>query len=102
MTGSAVGERVLHATDWWPNSATKGAVRCLPQGLSREVGSRVSGQQRPAGSHRHGFESRRGRLGGASEGRPALDRYGMFDEVAALVRSSPVRSLVHYRGESHR
>ena len=27
------------------------------------------GQQRPAGSDRHGFESRRGRVGGAAEGR---------------------------------
>ena len=69
MIGSSVGERVL-VPGLVPYSATKGAVKMFTQGLSREVGKPGHhGQQRPAGSDRHGFESRGGRLGGASEGR---------------------------------
>jgi Short-chain alcohol dehydrogenase of unknown specificity len=37
--------------------------------VQRDREPRYHGQQRSAGSDRHGFESRRGRLGGASEGR---------------------------------
>ena len=43
------------------------------------------GQQYPAGSDRHGFKSRRGRLGRPQKANTALDRYGSVDEVAALV-----------------
>ena len=69
MIGSAVGERVL-VPGLVAYSATKGAVKMFTQALSREVGEPgYHGQQRPAGSDRHGFESRGGRLGGASEGR---------------------------------
>ena len=69
-----------------PYSATKGAVKMFTHGLSREVGSRgITGQQCPAGADRHGFESRRRRLGCAPEGHTALDRYGSVDEVAALI-----------------
>ena len=69
MIGSAVGERVL-APGLVPYSATKGAVEDVYSGAvqrGREPGHH--GQQRPAGSDRHGFESRLGRLGGAAEGR---------------------------------
>ena len=69
MIGSSVGERVL----------VPGLVRLLGhEGRREDVHSGVvqrgrepgyHGQQRPAGSDRHGFESRRGRVGGASEGR---------------------------------
>ena len=56
------------------------------QGLSREVGSRGHhGQQRSAGSDRYGFESRLGRLGGASEGQHSAQPLRAVDEVAALV-----------------
>ena len=69
MIGSAVGERVL-VPGLVPYSATKGAVKIFTQALvqrGREPGHH--GQQRAAGSDRHGFESRRGRVGGAAEGR---------------------------------
>src|SRR5258708_28779284 len=69
MIGSAVGERVL-VPGLVPYSATKGAVKIFTQGLSREVGGPGNhGQQRAARSDRHGFKSRRGRMGGAAEGR---------------------------------
>jgi len=60
MIGSSVGERVL-VPGLVPYSATKGAVKMFTQGYH--------GQQRAAGSDRHGFESRRGRVGSAAEGR---------------------------------
>ena len=69
MIGSAVGERAV-APGLVPYAATKGAVKMFTQALvqrGREPGHH--GQQRPAGSDRHGFESRLGRLGGAAEGR---------------------------------
>jgi short chain dehydrogenase len=68
MIGSCVGERAL-TPGLVAYSATKGAVKMFTQGLSRGREPGYHGQQRPAGSDRHGFESRRGRVGGASEGR---------------------------------
>jgi 3-oxoacyl-[acyl-carrier protein] reductase len=59
--GSAVGERVL-VPGLVPYAATKGAVKIFTQALSRVPRSgepRYHRQQRAAGSHRHGFESRR-------------------------------------------
>ena len=67
MIGSSVGERVM-VPGLVPYSATKGAVKMFTSGVvqgGREPGDH--GQQRPAGSDRHGSESRRGRVGGASE-----------------------------------
>ena len=67
--GSAVGERVA-VPGLVAYSATKGAVKMFTQASVRETREPGHhGQQRPAGSDRHGFESRSGRLGGASEGR---------------------------------
>ena len=69
MIGSSVGERVL-VPGLVPYAATKGAVKMFTQALvqrSREPGHH--GQQRAAGSDRHGVESRRERVGGAAEGR---------------------------------
>ena len=69
MIGSSVGEHVL-VPGLVPYSATKGAVKMFTQGVVQRGGEPGHhGQQRPAGSDRHGFESRRGRLGGAAEGR---------------------------------
>jgi 3-oxoacyl-[acyl-carrier protein] reductase len=68
MIGSAVGERVL-VPGLVPYSATKGAVKMFAQGLQRGREPWHHSQQYPAGSDRHGFESRRGRLGGTAEGR---------------------------------
>ena len=54
------------------------------------------GQQRSAGSDRHGFESRLGRLGGTQKAATALDRYGHVDEIAAMVAfvASPESSYI--------
>jgi NAD(P)-dependent dehydrogenase (short-subunit alcohol dehydrogenase family) len=46
---------------------------------------RHHGQERAAGSDRHGFESRCGRMGVPQKAATALDRYGHVEEVAALV-----------------
>ena len=69
MIGSSVGERVLVpglggllGHEGSREDVYSGAVQ-----RAREPG--YHGQQCPAGSDRHGFESRRGRLGGAAEGR---------------------------------
>ena len=60
MIGSAVGERAV-APGLVPYAATKGAVKMFTQALSREVAEPGHhGQQRPAGSDRHGFKSRLG------------------------------------------
>jgi len=55
------------------------------------------GQQRPAGSDRHGFESAAGDWAVPQKAATALDRYGHVEEVAALVAFVAGRSLVHYR-----
>jgi 3-oxoacyl-[acyl-carrier protein] reductase len=58
--GSAVGERAV-APGLVPHAATKGAVKMFTQALSRECREPGHhGQQHPAGSDRHGFESRFG------------------------------------------
>ena len=69
MIGSSVGERVvapglgaLRGHEGSRQDVHSGAVQ-----RGREPGHH--GQQRPAGSDRHGFESRLGRLGGTAEGR---------------------------------
>jgi 3-oxoacyl-[acyl-carrier protein] reductase len=85
MIGSAVGERVL-VPGLVAYSATKGAVKMLSQGLSREVASRgitvnnvqpgpIDTDLNPAGSE----------WAVPQKAATALDRYGHVDEVAALV-----------------
>jgi len=78
-------------------SATRGrkdvCLRVVQGG--REPG--YHGQQRPAGSDRHGFESRRGRLAVASEGRHSARPLWACDEAPRWCRSSPSGVLVHYR-----
>jgi len=85
MIGSAVGERVL-VPGLVTYSATKGAVKMLSQGLSREVASRgikvnnvqpgpIDTDLNPAG----------GEWAVPQKAATALDRYGHVDEVAALV-----------------
>ena len=69
MIGSSVGERVL-VPGLGALLGHEGSRQDVYSGVvqrDREPGHH--GQQRPAGSDRHGFESRRGRLGGAAEGR---------------------------------
>jgi len=69
MIGSAVGERVM-VPGLVPYSATKGAVKMFNSGVVQRGGEPgYHSQQYPAGSHRHGVESRGGRVGGAAEGR---------------------------------
>src|ERR1700726_4218657 len=69
MIGSAVGERVA-APGLVPYAGDEGSREDVHSGTgSRDREPRHHGQQRPAGSDRHGFESRGGRLGSASEGR---------------------------------
>ena len=61
------------------------------------------GQQCAAGADRHGFESRRGGLGGAAEGRHgarSLRACGRDRRDGGVRRRSGV--LVHHRGESYR
>jgi 3-oxoacyl-[acyl-carrier protein] reductase len=59
MVGSAVGERAV-APGLVPYAATKGVVKMFTGAIQggREPGH--YGQQRPAGSDRHRFESRLG------------------------------------------
>jgi len=70
MIGSCVGERIM-TPGLVPYSATKGAVKMFTQGLSREVGARgITVNNIQPGPIDTDFKSRRGRLGGAAEGRP--------------------------------
>ena len=69
MIGSCVGERVV-APGLGALRGHEGGRQDVHSGAGqrgREPGHH--GQQRPAGSDRHGFESRLRRLGGAAEGR---------------------------------
>ena len=70
MIGSAVGERVASPVACRLIRPQREPSRCSRQALSRETREpRYYGQQCPAGSNRHGFESRNRRLGSAPEGR---------------------------------
>ena len=69
LIGSAVGERV-QAPGLVALFGHEGSRKDIYSGaVERGRESRHHRQQRAAGSDRHGFESRRGRLGGAAEGR---------------------------------
>ena len=69
MIGSSVGERVAgaRACALLGHEGSRQDVHSGAGPRDREPGHH--GQQRAAGSDRHGFESRHGRLGGAAEGR---------------------------------
>ena len=85
MIGSAVGERVL--APWLvPYSATKGAVKIFSQALSREVGSRgITVNNVQPGPIDTDLNPAAGDWAVPQKAATALDRYGRFDEVAALV-----------------
>jgi 3-oxoacyl-[acyl-carrier protein] reductase len=67
MIGSSVGEPGARAGGLFGHEGSREDVHSGVGQRSSEPG--YHGQQRPAGSDRHGFESRGGRVGGASEGR---------------------------------
>jgi hypothetical protein len=101
MIGSCVGERVL-TPGLVAYSAHEGRREDVYSGAfqgGRDAGHH--GEQRPAGPDRHGFESRCGRLGSASEGchgaRPLWERRG-GRRLGGVRRRSGV--IVYYGGES--
>ena len=83
--GSCVGERVM-TPGLVAYSATKGAVKMFAQGLSREVGSRgiTVNNVRP-GPIDTELNPAAGDWAVPQKAATALDRYGLVDEVAALV-----------------
>jgi 3-oxoacyl-[acyl-carrier protein] reductase len=101
--GSCVGERMM-TPGLAAYSATKGAVKMFTQGLSREVGGRgITVNNCAAWSDRHGFESRLGRLGSATEGehgaQPVWHR-GRSCRIGCVRSQS--RGRIHNRSESDR
>jgi len=85
MIGSSVGERV-GVPGLVPYSATKGAVKMLTQGLSREVGSRgITVNNVQPGPSDTDLNPAKGDWAVPQKAATALDRYGQVDEVAALV-----------------
>src|SRR5262249_8895557 len=85
MIGSSVGERVL-VPGLVAYSATKGAVKMFSQGLSREVASRgITVNDVQTGPIYSDSESDACDWANPQRAATALDRYGHFDEVAALV-----------------
>ena len=98
--GSCIGERMM-TPGLAAYSATKGAVKMFTQGLSREVGKPGHhGQQRSAGSDRHGFEPSRRRLGSSSEGHDVAQ--SLWHRGRGLIAGSvPCRPgiVVYHRGK---
>lgn len=85
MIGSCVGERVM-TPGLVAYSATKGAVKMLAQGLSREVGSRgITVNNIQPGPIDTDLNPASGDWATPQKANTALDRYGSVDEVAALV-----------------
>src|SRR5438309_11225145 len=85
MIGSAVGERV-QVPGLVPCSATKGAVKIFTQGLSRELGSRgITVNNVQPGPIDTDLNPAAGDWAAPQKADTALDRYGIVDEVAALV-----------------
>ena len=85
MIGSSVGERVM-VPGLVPYSATKGAVKMLTQGLSREVGSRgITVNNVQPGPIDTDLNPAAGEWAVPQKAATALDRYGHVEEVAALV-----------------
>src|SRR3989454_1512600 len=85
MIGSAVGERAL-TPGLVPYSATKGAVKMVTQGLSREVASRgITVNNLQPGPIDTDTNPATGEWAVPQKAFTALGRYGHVDEVAALV-----------------
>src|ERR1700741_3869300 len=85
MIGSCGGERAM-TPGLVAYSATKGAVKMFPQGLSREVGSRgITVNNIQPGPIDTDLNPAAGDWAEPQKASTALGRYGSVDEVAALV-----------------
>ncbi|HWO38866.1 MAG TPA: SDR family oxidoreductase [Candidatus Acidoferrum sp.] len=85
MIGSAVGERAV-APGLVPYAATKGAVKMFTQALSREVGSRgITVNNVQPGPIDTDLNPASGDWAVPQKAATALDRYGLVDEIAAMV-----------------
>jgi 3-oxoacyl-[acyl-carrier protein] reductase len=85
MIGSCVGERCM-TPGLTAYAATKGAVKMLTQGLSREVGSRgITVNNVQPGPIDTDLNPAAGDWATPQKAMTALGRYGTVDEVAALV-----------------
>ena len=85
MIGSCVGERVI-APGLVAYSATKGAVKMFAQGLAREIGSRgITVNNIQPGPIDTDLNPAAGDWAVPQKAATALGRYGLVEEVAALV-----------------
>jgi len=85
MIGSAVGERAV-APGLVPYAATKGAVKMFTRALSREVGSRsITVNNVQPGPIDTDLNPASGDWAVPQKAATALDRYGLVDEIAAMV-----------------
>jgi len=85
MIGSAVGERVA-APGLVPYAGTKGAVKMFTQALAREIGSRgITVNNVQPGPIDTDLNPSAGDWAVPQKAATALGRYGLVDEVAALV-----------------
>jgi 3-oxoacyl-[acyl-carrier protein] reductase len=85
MIGSAVGERVV-VPGLVAYAATKGAVKMFTQALSREVGSRgITVNNVQPGPIDTDLNPASGEWAVPQKAATALNRYGLADEVAAMV-----------------
>ena len=85
MIGSAVGERAV-APGLVPYAATKGAVKMFTQALSRELGSRgITVNNVQPGPIDTDLNPASGDWAVPQKAATALDRYGLVDEIAAMV-----------------
>src|SRR6202051_1616571 len=85
MIGSAVGERAV-APGLVPYAATKGAVKMFTQALSREVGSRgITVNNVQPGPIDTELNPAAGDWAVPQKAATALDRYGLVDEISAMV-----------------
>ncbi len=83
--GSAVGERAV-APGLVPYAATKGAVKMFTQALSREVGSRgITVNSVQPGPIDTDLNPASGDWAVPQKAATALDRYGLVEEIAAMV-----------------
>jgi 3-oxoacyl-[acyl-carrier protein] reductase len=85
MIGSAVGERAV-APGLVPYAATKGAVKMFTQALSREVGSRgITVNNVQPGPIDTDLNPASGDWAVPQKAATALNRYGLAEEIAAMV-----------------
>jgi 3-oxoacyl-[acyl-carrier protein] reductase len=85
MIGSAVGERAV-APGLVPYAATKGAVKMFTQALSREVGSRgITVNNVQPGPIDTDLNPALGDWAVPQKAATALNRYGLAEEIAAMV-----------------